>query len=168
MTPILYQDRQIDLTDPLFVRLINCVTNEDRARFVERFGDVHPRLSVFANYLRSSAEVFLGSGDGETSRGRPSAADLEHVNLGLLYNVAVEPRLAMHEGGNIRFVIEVPSLREFMALELAAAVEAGARTKRCGHCNKLFLHGPLTGRRSHARYCADKCRVAAMRARNAS
>jgi hypothetical protein len=67
----------------------------------------------------------------------------------------------------IRFVLEVQDLAGFMALEVASGIEAGAKGKFCGHCRKFFLYGPKTGNRSHAIYCAEKCRAAAMRARNA-
>jgi hypothetical protein len=36
----------------------------------------------------------------------------------------------------------------------------------CDHCGGVYWTGHRTGRRSHAKYCSDRCRVAAMRARN--
>jgi hypothetical protein len=56
---------------------------------------------------------------------------------------------------------------DYMALEIATAVEAGATMTACRHCDRRFLFGPHTGRRSHAKYCSDRCRVAAARRRNA-
>jgi hypothetical protein len=54
-----------------------------------------------------------------------------------------------------------------MAMETAMVAQSGARTFTCEHCGNLFLIGPL-GLRSHSRYCSDRCRVAAMRDRNAA
>jgi hypothetical protein len=72
-----------------------------------------------------------------------------------------------HADGAPRMVLEAATVRDFMALEVATAYEAGAQITACRHCGNSFLFGPYTGRRSHAKYCADRCRVAAMRARNA-
>lgn len=88
----------------------------------------------------------------------------------------VNQRLAVHSirsqirivDGAPRLVLETDSLEGFMTLELAAAIEAGVTAVTCDHCDKLFLFGPFTGRRSHGRFCSDRCRVAAMRARNAA
>ena len=69
--------------------------------------------------------------------------------------------------GATRLVLEARNLRAFMALEVASAFEVGAGITHCKHCAVNFLFGPSTGRRSHVKYCSDRCRVAAMRARKA-
>ncbi|AWM23719.1 hypothetical protein AOX55_0000439 [Sinorhizobium fredii CCBAU 25509] len=74
----------------------------------------------------------------------------------------------VHSAGSMRFVLKADTLYDFMVMEVAAIHEAGAAAASCEHCGKIFLTGPLTGRRSHAKYCSDRCRVAAMRARNAA
>jgi hypothetical protein len=38
----------------------------------------------------------------------------------------------------------------------------------CNKCGKETWTGHRTGRRSHAKYCSDRCRVAAMRMRQKS
>jgi hypothetical protein len=62
---------------------------------------------------------------------------------------------------------ECRSLPSFMVAETAMAVTNDARVRYCQHCHNLFLTGPLTGRRAHAKFDSDRCRVAAMRARQA-
>jgi hypothetical protein len=59
----------------------------------------------------------------------------------------------------------VKSLRDFMCMECVMIAEAGARLVTCEHCKDYYLTGPRTGRRSHSRYCSDRCRAAAMRKR---
>lgn len=81
--------------------------------------------------------------------------------------VIVQPSF-VHSAGATRFVLEADTLFDFLIMEIAAIHAAGAVATSCEHCRKIFLTGPLTGRRSHAKYCSDRCRVAAMRARNAS
>ena len=65
-------------------------------------------------------------------------------------------------------LLECPHLTQFMTMEIAMIAMHGAKLGTCEHCGAVFLTGPLTGRRSHAKYCSDRCRVAAMRARNAA
>jgi hypothetical protein len=74
----------------------------------------------------------------------------------------------VYSEGSMRFVLKADTLYDFMVMEVAAIHEAGASATSCEHCHRMFLTGPLTGRRSHARYCSDRCRVAAMRVRNAA
>jgi hypothetical protein len=54
-----------------------------------------------------------------------------------------------------------------MLMEVAMIVAHDVRVAECEHCGTVFLTGALTWRRAHARFCSDKCRVAAMRARQA-
>jgi len=161
-----HNGRRLDLENPLFVRLINCATIQDRVKFADLFGDLPEPADAFQDDLKRTAALLLEPSLG--SEAIKAAFQVEAANSFLLGDVSIKPRLAMREDGSKRVVLEVPNLAEFMMLELAAAVEAEDLTKRCANCDKLFLYGPLTGRRSSATYCADKCRVAAMRARNSS
>jgi hypothetical protein len=69
-------------------------------------------------------------------------------------------------GGALRMLLACYDLTTFMSMEVAMAAMQGAKLGTCDHCGNVFLTGPLTGRRSHAKYCSARCRVAAMRARN--
>jgi hypothetical protein len=69
--------------------------------------------------------------------------------------------------GAPRMLLKCKNLDTFMIMEIAMVAMNGVRFRTCAHCQDVFLTGPLTGRRSHATYCSDRCRVAAMRARNA-
>jgi hypothetical protein len=64
-------------------------------------------------------------------------------------------------------LLKCDHLATFMKMETALAATQGAKLGSCGHCEDVFLTGPLTGRRSHAVYCSSRCRMAAMRLRNA-
>jgi hypothetical protein len=64
---------------------------------------------------------------------------------------------------NNRMVIAVHDVLDFMRIEVAMVAESGARLARCESCDDVFLTGPLTNRRSTARYCRDRCRVNAHR-----
>jgi hypothetical protein len=70
--------------------------------------------------------------------------------------------------GTPQVVMESRTVIGFMMLEAAMIATNGARVHECEYCKSLFLTGPATWRRSHAVYCSDKCRVAAMRARKAA
>ncbi|UQD69583.1 hypothetical protein JEY40_26645 [Bradyrhizobium japonicum] len=79
---------------------------------------------------------------------------------------SVKPTLRRSDEGHPQLVYRVGNLLAYMAMEAALIAEAGAKAKHCENCFTLFIHGPRTGRRSHAEYCSDKCRVAALRKRN--
>lgn len=167
MIPVaLKGQQQVDLEDPVFVRLINCDSTGDFEKFFQRYGaladDVKSPVEVrqFAASLRKTAEFAL-------SDSRPAGGgDHEKASNRLLSGVHATPKVSAHDGA-VRVVLDAPDLKSFAVFELAAAVGAQAKARRCDHCRRLFLYGPMTGRRSHAKYCADRCRVAAMRARNA-
>ena len=106
-------------------------------------------------------------------RGRSD--DLERLSEGEDFSKIVASRLfatvpqldLAGEGGRPRMTLQAQTLSAFIMHEAALIVIHGASLKACENCGKLFLTGPATGRRSTAQYCSDRCRVAAMRARQA-
>ncbi|RWL47201.1 MAG: hypothetical protein EOR60_09560 [Mesorhizobium sp.] len=62
-----------------------------------------------------------------------------------------------------RMVLRPRSLFDLMCAEVALAADVDAALTSCENCSKLFYTGHLTGRRSTARYCSDRCRAAANR-----
>ena len=94
---------------------------------------------------------------------------LHAQHIFILQSQTFSPRFEKLSGhGRSRLIMRPSSLDDLMIMEGAIAADEGAIAVRCSHCQKLFLIGPLTGRRSHAVYCSDRCRVAAMRVRKAS
>jgi hypothetical protein len=162
-----------NLEDPIFVRLLNCRTDDDFIHFANGFFDeVHVgigdatgptgkviNLPSLATQLRLAMVVAV-MGDGHRDRGNPFLDRL-------LESARLRPRMVLVDGAT-RLVLEATSVRDFMALEVASACEAGAQINGCSHCSNFFLFGPYTGRRSHGKFCSTRCRVAAMRMRNAS
>jgi hypothetical protein len=71
-------------------------------------------------------------------------------------------------GQSPRLTLWADTLWQFMIMEIVYAAAAGVRLSRCEHCAKAFLTGAKTGRRSTAKYCSDRHRMAAMRKRNAT
>jgi hypothetical protein len=145
MMLVRWNSYQADLAAPIFVRLLNCESALDFLRFADRYG--LSEINDLAGLARGLRRSMLD----------PAAA-LDVLN-GLL-PLRGRLRLARSE-----MVLEASDLREFMALEVGLAYEAGAKLRVCVHCGDVFLYGHATGRRRHARYCADRCRSAAMRAR---
>lgn len=102
--------------------------------------------------------------------GDDRAAAMAAVNSAIASRSGFNLRPTFHLAGARgapRLLLKSESLLGFMLLETAMIVAHGARVAECEKCGDFFLTGPLTGRRSHARFCSDRCRVAAMRARNA-
>lgn len=101
----------------------------------------------------------------------PNQADtLRAINesLGQAMRIDLTPTFELEaETGVPRMLLKCNDLWHFMAMEIAMIAMQGAKLATCEHCGDIFLTGSLTGRRSHAKYCSARCRVAAMRARNA-
>jgi hypothetical protein len=68
--------------------------------------------------------------------------------------------------GKPQMLAQCDYLLDFMRMEIGMIALNGAKLVACEHCKNLFLTGPSTSRRIHAAHCSDRCRVAAMRARN--
>ncbi|MEJ0065166.1 MAG: hypothetical protein WDM85_06725 [Caulobacteraceae bacterium] len=167
MIPILYRGSEIKLPEPLFVAFLNCPTAAVRQKFVDRLGGLGKPgseladIALFAERLADTAAFMLTPQEHDVPR-----HIFLHIANRLIDGARLEPRFAEHEG-NIRLISKRLTLAQFMLFEIGAALEAGAQTKRCEQCRDLFLHGPLTWRRSHAKYCSNKCRLAMQRSRKA-
>ncbi|MBY5501258.1 hypothetical protein HFO82_21925 [Rhizobium leguminosarum] len=158
-----------DLEDPVFLHLVNCRTDKDLIAFLYRYGSpmnfnddvLHlPIVRGMAEGLRTQAMSTIGK--------HLSPQERAHFVNEALSNVNLRPSFVYSEQtGRGRLILEADTLHGFMMMEHSLAYEAGAVATSCERCDKLFLTGPLTGRRSHAKFCSDRCRVAAMRARNA-
>ena len=171
MIPATYNERAIDLESPLFVCLTNCVDDRDFQAFAHRFGDLGgvDEMRELAGKLSEAAAFTLDEQVFEREGAQANRGVHVMVANKLLFSGdagGVVPRLVVR-AGRPRFVFEASSLAIFMALELGAAIEAGAFMRRCAHCHKAFLFGPMTKRRSTAQYCSDRCRAAATRFRKA-
>ncbi|WP_133116155.1 hypothetical protein [Mesorhizobium wenxiniae] len=90
----------------------------------------------------------------------------------LLDNISLKPSPKIAWTGEAtyqsRLSLKAKSLHAFMCMEVAAAAAAEAALGRCENCENRILTGPATGRRSSSKYCSDRCRVAAMRKRQAA
>ena len=166
--------RIADLENPIALHLVNCKTDDDLLRFVKRFGmtDWYADAKVLDRMPMSSLrfiheqirDIFelLALTDVDQRIDRFEANELFRWS-------SFAPRFERAEDkARPRLVMRPSSLGDLMIMEGALAADEGAVAVRCAHCQKLFLIGPLTGRRSHAVYCSDRCRVAAMRVRKAT
>lgn len=86
-----------------------------------------------------------------------------HINA-VIGSASIRPRFD-HVADRYRLVFRPDNLSDYILLEAALARDAGATAHNCTHCGNAFLTGSMTGRRSTAKFCADRCRVAAMRVR---
>lgn len=153
-----------DLENSLVVRLINAKDDDARAQFFGRFGFLDkcntecPRQDVLEDQ-RNLRKLLALAGSGQTEE----AAKAINKQIGGRSGLGLMPVLVGKQP-----TLNLQSLYSLMLMELMTIVGKDARLTSCGHCEVAFLTGPTTGRRSHARYCRDSCRVAAMRARNAA
>lgn len=167
------------LENPIALHFVNARDDTARVKFLSRFGmpdNLHrhtgiPAASLYGlqNCIRELLAKAGGEDPVEAVGAVNEALDGRMVRgLGGRQLHSVRPVLDFAPGSATpRLTLEPATLFSFMILEAALVVANEARLTSCGHCDKLFLTGSLTGRRSHAIYCSDKCRVAAMRKRNA-
>ncbi|RUT92557.1 hypothetical protein EOD23_34830 [Mesorhizobium sp. USDA-HM6] len=163
--PVTYE--VTDLESPVVVHFMNCRDDKDRQAFVARFGflqqdDGWLGFMPWMEHLQERMTIGLIHGASARSQANDWMNEIAK-------RVSLKPSFQISsEGRALRLVMHPDSLVSFMVMEIAMAHEAGAVATTCEHCGKYFLTGPLTGRRSHAKYCSDRCRVAAMRKRNSS
>lgn len=148
------------LENPIVLRFANARDDDARASFLGRFGLLHADeaecgLEELKGYQVEMRKLLASAGVDEpdiallNKRLRSSRSDL----------------VPLLDGRRLSFRLD--SLYGLMLREIVMVVEKDARFTTCQRCQAAFLTGPATGRRSHAVYCSDRCRVAAMRARNA-
>jgi hypothetical protein len=174
------------LENPVVVEFINARTDEKLAEFFLNYGPLYwPETHHNISEPRGEHTIVLGSdlkfirGMQRALRGRlANAGGSSRVNALQAINDMIEERGAKRlslqpvldlagEGGDPRMLLKCDDLIKFMYLEVVMTAVQGAKFATCERCSDVFLTGPLTGRRSHAKYCSGRCRVAAMRARNA-
>jgi hypothetical protein len=184
----------VDLEKTVLVDFVNAVDDEQRQAFFEQYGlmlnidrgtllrrdeetreaplildkrghrPAIDREAVLQNQSWFRA-LLLDAGSGVES---DAIVDINSIYAqSTLYDLAP----AFHRAGprgKPQVVMESRTVIGFMILEAAMIATNDARVHECEYCRSLFLTGPATWRRSHAVYCSDKCRVAAMRARKAN
>jgi len=164
----------LNLENPVFLDFINATDHEHLREFFDRFGLMFPYLRTAPGIIplddalsyQSEFREYLQLTEGD-DRGAAMAA----LNEGLSDHPDFNLRPLMHLAGSQakpRLILHSTSMFSFMLMEVAMAVAHDARLATCERCSTSFLTGPLTGRRAHAVYCSDRCRVAAMRARKAA
>jgi hypothetical protein len=92
----------------------------------------------------------------------PTGSYLEKI----LSDIDLKPVLTVaRKGAPSRLLLNCGTLASLMLMEVALIATNGVRTTHCQYCHTMFVTGPLTWRRSHAKFCSDRCRVYAMRHR---
>jgi hypothetical protein len=161
-----------NLENPVALHLINAEDEADLVAFVQRFGmperlgpptDSDEAAFSSIKMIRDELEDLLWSAGTPDPVARALRANQ------LLKNTALHPAIEFSAvDGRHRLILRPASLADLLFMEAAVAFDVGATMTRCAHCSKAYLTGPMTGRRSSSVYCSDRCRVAAMRARNAA
>jgi hypothetical protein len=180
-----------DLEDPIVLHFVNARDDIARAQFLSRFGMLviggHVYRETDDEERREARRAYHSIRRDEMSErqadmlsmlaiagGEDPMRAIDAINwalagrLGKFFTGKITPRLDFGGGRGPRLALQPTSLSAFMVLELAMIIANGARLGTCEHCSKKFLTGHQTGRRSDAKYCSDRCRVAAMRARKAA
>jgi hypothetical protein len=157
-----------DLENLVVIAFVNAGDDEDRRRFFERFGLTIPgsqisRDDTIDNQFRLRLLLQAASDSN-------AATAMETANEMIAAHRGSELQPSWHltgQRGVPHVVLKSRSLLTFMLMEVANAIAYGAQLSTCQQCGTVFLTGKNTYRRSRAKFCSDRCRVAAMRARHA-
>jgi hypothetical protein len=106
--------------------------------------------------LRRAIELF----ESGNLSGLPEAFKQEEEGWGQL-RTELRPGTA----GKLAMVLVPTSLIQFLWLQFAQYAGSDAKLLRCQQCNQPFLVGTGTGRRDTAKFCSNRCKVAAFQAR---
>lgn len=170
-----------NLENPAVVEFINAGDDDSLLRFFSAFGRTSEAIARrYELEGQPSPEGDRGNNLVaqmafrtmlERATGSNQADMLRSINDSLGRNMAIDvtPTFELDaETGIPRMMLKCVDLAQYMTMEIAMVAMHGAKLGTCEHCGNVFLTGHLTGRRSTAKYCSDKCRVAAMRVRNAA
>jgi hypothetical protein len=160
-----------DLKNPVVVHFLNARDDEARTKFFSEYGLMQPdhswttlpmvlawqdRFGQLLDHIRNNKPAEVAEAISTNVGWRPD--EYPPSDWALRLQVA-------RKKTNPQMYFECRSLISFMAAETAMIVANEDRVRYCQHCHKMFLTGPLTGRRAHAKFDSDRCRAAAMRAR---
>lgn len=184
-----------NLENPIVVAFVNAASDRQLQQFFGEFGFVGevPHWETLTTSRSADGPVFnnvhknddsvcasralilhnqsrlrglLHKAGGEDPTGAMTVIDLD---LRRIQSFQITPTLHLAgPQGTPHLLLKSTSLIGFMLMEIAMVITHGVRTTECEKCGDIFLTGHLTGRRSHAKFCSDRCRVAAMRARKAA
>jgi hypothetical protein len=160
--------RLSNLENPIVIAFVNATDDEDRLQFFDQYGFLGRPMEImrrdsllgFQAHLRQTLQRFGSGAD--------PASTMAGINQGIAERREFNPQLTFHLAGprgTPRLLLKSETLYAFMIMEMAMVVAHGVRVTECEKCSEIFLTGALTWRRAHARFCSDRCRVAAMRAR---
>jgi hypothetical protein len=158
-----------NLEDPVVIRFANASDEKRRIQFFERFGLLSGRLGDDPYDAILDKQTALRTHLKATSEFE-SASSMLMVNTAIQHNrFSLRPTFHLAgPRGKPRLLLKGEDLFGLMIMEMAMIVAHGARVSACENCSTIFLTGPLTGHRSSARFCSDRCRMAAMRVRQAA
>lgn len=168
--PVLLES--IDLENPLALQYVNTKTPEDRIAFMERYGFLAEGIIAEDGIEEWPADWVEDQHDSLShaltkSFGKSIAEKSADLN-GLLQSAHLKTSVEFAGDGKGRMVFHPQSLLHLMCLEVTTAAINDVDLARCANCNDAFFTGRMAHRRADAKFCSDRCRVAAMRKRNAA
>lgn len=152
-----------NLENPHILQLINARDDDALAQFFGRYGFFDLGVSEYARAkvltIQRKVRALLAAAGSDQAKDAAKALNsrLTNVRAG---DTGVIPAV----DGQL-LSLKVMSLSALLYMECMMVIEKDTRLTACEHCEVYLLTGATTGRRSHAKFCSDRCRVAAMRVR---
>lgn len=162
----------VDLENPVALRYINAKSESELTKFFDRYGFLLQREHHDGSPKEDTELAFemwshkLISGALQAAFGKNPAEKAEKVHY-LVKSDPLRTSFELGPDGKGQLVFHPANLRHFMCFEIAMAAASDVALTNCGTCGNAFFVGRPAHRRTDAKFCSERCRVAAMRKRNA-
>ena len=170
-----------DLSDPIAVQFVNAKSDGALKHFLSSYGlpgSFEPPIR-YADVLsdlpsekrpipvdRISQKMILGWQSIILRILVDKDTKILNALIGITESLRLTPAVSPPRGSEKLAISFTPNdLFGYMLMEVAFMIVGDGPLLTCDHCGSLFIAGSGTGKRSHKKYCSDRCRVAAMRAR---
>jgi hypothetical protein len=145
---------------PKFLDRLKAVSPEGLA-FVELPPSLTAVDDIYVPQLLSIQEDLQEVWDGYAGGNINEAVEEVRVRADQVVS-GLRPDIQLRDGAPV-LTLPISTLYGFMLMETALVITGGAQVMRCDNCSIIFVTGQGTGRRNTAKYCSNRCRVAAQR-----
>ena len=151
-----------ELANPWVLQLANAETDADMEAFFTKAGFFEPGQTECPKRDADRHQKVMRTRLNHAASGNPREVGMALARLpaGTMSDTGLVPAI-----DGRRLTLRLNSLYALLLMECAMVAERGCLLTRCKSCRIAFLTGSLTGRRSRAQYCSDRCRMRAARAR---
>ncbi|MET3967233.1 hypothetical protein [Bradyrhizobium sp. S3.9.1] len=142
-----------------------------RPKTIEAYAEFAHRFGLLGDVMDPPGESYLSTWretiDG-LSKLRKLCEGAKVAGAGMPFTVGSEVRVLVRRraDGSPTLAYHPKSLRSALMLQCAQDLTSGAAIRDCLQCGQWFTVGGAHGRRSHAQFCSQECKIKYMNDRN--